>query len=152
MALLLLLSTRDCAKSLVSQAGTVSRVHVSSWSGDWRIDGSAGPEPEGREEGRRIREKGRGERRRERRKDSVLKASMQGAGWLSLHVRGSLSSCGEEHCLQRKGRGRWWWRRGLGVVFRGNRAFPTWSDIPKQKGLFVNSLWLSLWTYSDLLS
>lgn len=59
----------------------------------------------GREEDKRKRE---GERRRECRKDSVLKASMQGAGWLSLHVRGSLSSCGEEHCLQRKGRG-WWW-------------------------------------------
>ncbi len=60
---LLLLSTRDCAKSLVSQAGTVSRVHVSSRSGGWRIDGSAGPQPKrgGRRwEGRRLEKKGGG--------------------------------------------------------------------------------------------
>lgn len=48
----LLLSARDCAKSLVRQAGTVSRVHVSSWSGGLQIDESACPEPNwgGREE------------------------------------------------------------------------------------------------------
>lgn len=39
----------------------------------------------------------------ERRKDSMLKASRQGAGRLRLHVRGSLSCCREEHCLQNKG-------------------------------------------------
>lgn len=57
---LLLLSTRDCAKSLVSRAGTVSTVHVSSRSGGWWIDGSAGLEPMwgGR---RRRKEGGRGE-------------------------------------------------------------------------------------------
>lgn len=57
IVLLLLLSTRDCAKSLVSQAGTVSRVHVSSQSGGWRTDGSAaGPQP--RQAGRRERREG----------------------------------------------------------------------------------------------
>lgn len=126
------------------------------WLADrWVCKPGAG---KGREGGRRIREKGRGERRRERRKDSVLKASMQGAGWLSLHVRGSLSSCGEEHCLQRKGRGWWWWRRGLGVVFRGNRAFPTWSDIHKQRpvcelsvALIVNIQWLTVIIWYDMM-
>lgn len=55
------------------------------------------------------REKKGGGGRMARRKDSVLKASRQGAGRLSLHVRGSLSSHREEHCLQNKkgAGGRW---------------------------------------------
>lgn len=80
---LLLLSTRDCAKSLVSRAGTVSRVHVSSQSGGWRTDGSAaGPQPrqagrqEKREGGRDI---GEGEA-------GCSKQIKQGAGSLSTHV------------------------------------------------------------------
>ena len=69
LLLLLLLSTRDCAKSLVSRAGTVSRVHVSSRSGGWRRDGFAGPQPkqQGKEGGVRGSEEagrvdGEGER------------------------------------------------------------------------------------------
>lgn len=57
----------------------------------------------GWEGGRREKKGGGG--RMARRKDSALKASRQGAGRLSLHVRGSLSSCREEHCLQNKGWG-----------------------------------------------
>lgn len=93
----------------------MSRVHVSSRSGGWRIDGFAGPQPNwgGREgaregwregggrRGRRIETKGGGEMRE--RRDSVLRANRKGAGWLSLHVRGSLSSCREELSLQNKG-------------------------------------------------
>lgn len=80
--LLLLLSTRDCAKSLVSQAGTVSRVHVSSQSGGWRTDGSAaGPQPRqaGRQEEKRGRDRGEGEA-------GCSKQIRQGAGSLSTHV------------------------------------------------------------------
>lgn len=83
---LLLLSTRDCAKSLVSRAGTVSRVHVSSQSGGWRTDGSAaGPQPRqaGRQEEKRGRdiEGGRG---------WMLRANQAGS-WQSQHAR--VSSC-----------------------------------------------------------
>lgn len=87
---------------------------MSSRSGGWRIDGSAGPQP--KQGGRRIEKKGGGGRM-ERRKDSVLKASGQGAGRLSLHVRGSLLSCREEHCLQNE-------RGQMGVVLWGNGTFP----------------------------
>lgn len=80
--LLLLLSTRDCAKSLVSRAGTVSRVHVSSQSGGWRTDGSAaGPQPRqaGRQEEKRGRDRGEGEA-------GCSKQIRLGAGSLSTHV------------------------------------------------------------------
>lgn len=53
----------------------------------------------------------------ERRKDLVLKASGQGAGRLSLHVRGRLLSCREERCLQNE-------RGQMGVVLWGNGTFP----------------------------
>lgn len=68
---LLLLFTRDCAKILVSRAGTVSRVHVSSQSGGWRMDDSAGPQPKlGEREMERERVGGReGSGRVEGRKD-----------------------------------------------------------------------------------
>lgn len=65
----------------------MSRVHVSSRSGGWRIDGSAGPQPErggweggGGLEGRWLEKKGR----RERRKDSMQK---QAGSWLAQPAR-----------------------------------------------------------------
>lgn len=81
---LLLLSARDCAKSLVSRAGTVSRVHVSSQSGGWRTDGSAaGPQP--RQAGRQEKREGGREGPRGGR-GWMLQQIKQRAGSLSTHV------------------------------------------------------------------
>lgn len=98
--LLLLLSTRDCAKSLVSRAGTVSRVHVSSQSGGWRTDGSAaGPQPRqaGRQEEKRGREGQRGGR------GWMLQANQAGS-WQSQHAR--VSSCRKNPVCKTGGGGR----------------------------------------------
>ena len=76
---LLLLSTRDCAKSLVSRAGTVSRVHVSSRSGGWVCRPAA---KTGRERGEEVgeeeeREEGTG---REEGEEESLSAESRQAG------------------------------------------------------------------------
>ena len=145
---LLLLSTRDCAKSLVSRAGTVSRVHVSSRSGGWVCRPAA---KTGRERGEEVgeeeeREEGTG--REEGEEESLSaesrQAGRQRAGWLRLHVRGRLSSCREEHCLK---------QGGLGVVLRRNRAFPTWFDIPKQRRVYSLSMALivDIWWLTVIL-
>lgn len=58
-----------------------------------------------RGEGGREEEENRDEGRGQEEERLSAESSRQGAGWLSLHVRGSLSSCREEHCLKNKGGG-----------------------------------------------
>lgn len=96
---LLLLSKQDCAKSLVSKAVTVSRVHVSRWSGGWWIDGFAGLEAKARREGKGGaggRQQKRGEEEEEarkegRRRESRIDSGKLGAVWLRRHVSCSRS-------------------------------------------------------------
>lgn len=107
----------------------MSRVHVSSRSGGWRVDGSECPQPEGGRRrgarGRRIEKKGGGE---ERRKDR----GGRGAGWLSLHVRGRLLSPGRTLCSKQRG--------ADGCCVEGSKDISYSMTNPKQK-LVCGSMW-----------
>ncbi len=86
----------------------MSRVHVSSRSGGWRIDGSAGPQPKwgGREGGtsRRIEKKGGGGREEER----LNAESRQAGSWLVQPAREGQSFILQGRTLSEKQGGGGW--------------------------------------------